>query len=120
MYESGAVEPDARWLSHDIAAGVTNMHCAVTNDAAALCCIPLLQIRFKPLGKEVRNVRCMRCGKWGHRSGDRECSMRNENPLDAERLARNDPLTYMREVRLALRTRACVCVYVRARVCAHA
>lgn len=54
-----------------------------------------VQVTFKPLGKSVRNVRCMRCGEWGHKSGDRECPMRNYNPHDLARQRREDPMTYM-------------------------
>jgi hypothetical protein len=51
-----------------------------------------VKLTFKPLGMELRNVRCMRCREWGHQSGDRECSMRGFNPKDAERVAREDPM----------------------------
>jgi CBF1 interacting corepressor len=30
-------------------------------------------VSFKPLGTQIRNVRCMACQKWGHSKGDREC-----------------------------------------------
>lgn len=54
-----------------------------------------VQVNFKPMGKQVRNVRCLRCSEWGHQSGDRECSLRNFNPHDAARQAMEDPMTFM-------------------------
>jgi CBF1 interacting corepressor len=30
-------------------------------------------VSFKPLGTQIRNVRCMACQKWGHSKGDRDC-----------------------------------------------
>ena len=32
------------------------------------------------MGLQIRNVRCLRCGEWGHLSGERECSLRDFNP----------------------------------------
>jgi CBF1 interacting corepressor len=49
-----------------------------------------VKVTFKPFNKEVRNVRCMRCGEWGHRSGDRECSLKDFNPHDAARCSSID------------------------------
>jgi len=55
-------------------------------------------IRHNPLGLLVRNVRCARCGNWGHRSGDRDCPMLNAKTInDTERLIRDDPLTAFRD-----------------------
>lgn len=39
-----------------------------------------VKVNFKPMGVQLRNVRCVRCAEWGHQSGDRECSMRDSNP----------------------------------------
>ena len=36
-----------------------------------------VKMNFKPFGNTIRNVRCMRCGEWGHQSGDRECKLRS-------------------------------------------
>lgn len=53
-----------------------------------------------PLGMQIRNVRCMRCGKYGHKSGERECELRDENPFDSARQEKEDPLTIMQTVKL--------------------
>lgn len=45
-----------------------------------------VRVNFKPMGKQLRNVRCMRCGEWGHQSGDRECALRDANPHGRLRL----------------------------------
>lgn len=41
-------------------------------------------LTFRPVGKSIRNVRCLRCGQWGHQTGDRECAMRHTNPKGAQ------------------------------------
>jgi CBF1 interacting corepressor len=51
-----------------------------------------MAVRHKPFSEIVRNVRCLRCGQWGHKSGERECSMKDINPLDMERRNREDPM----------------------------
>ncbi|KAF8380851.1 hypothetical protein HHK36_028346 [Tetracentron sinense] len=53
-----------------------------------------LPARAKPFGVEVRNVKCVRCGNFGHQSGDRECPLRDViMPNEESRLKRDDPLT---------------------------
>lgn len=53
-----------------------------------------LPARLKPFGIEVRNVKCARCGTYGHQSGDRECPLRDViMPNEESRLKRDDPLT---------------------------
>lgn len=50
--------------------------------------------RVKPFGVEVRNVKCLRCGNFGHQSGDRECPLKDAiMPNEESRLKRDDPLT---------------------------
>jgi CBF1 interacting corepressor len=39
-------------------------------------------VTFRPLGTQIRNVRCMKCGVWGHSKGDRECKVGGWNPFD--------------------------------------
>ncbi|KAF7126882.1 hypothetical protein RHSIM_Rhsim11G0036700 [Rhododendron simsii] len=52
--------------------------------------------RVKPFAVEVRNVKCLRCGNYGHQSGDRECPLKDAiMPNEESRLKRNDPLTAM-------------------------
>lgn len=49
--------------------------------------------RVKPFAVEIRNVKCAKCGGFGHQSGDRECPMKDViTPMEMERLKRNDPL----------------------------
>eukprot|EP00897_Mesotaenium_endlicherianum_P006286 jgi/Mesen1/5686/ME000288S04892 len=52
--------------------------------------------RVKPFGIEVRNVKCARCGAFGHQSGDRECPMRDAiTEHEVARQQREDPLSVM-------------------------
>ncbi|KAJ0239262.1 putative zinc finger CCHC domain-containing protein [Hirschfeldia incana] len=50
--------------------------------------------RAKPFAVELRNVKCLRCGNFGHQSGDRECPLKDTvMPSEEQRLKRDDPLT---------------------------
>ena len=42
--------------------------------------------RVQPFGKQVKAVQCLRCGGFGHQSGDKECPMRDQNPADEFRV----------------------------------
>lgn len=53
-------------------------------------------IVHKPFGVEVRFVRCARCGKKGHISGDRECPLIDFNPQDGFHKRVEDPLYHMK------------------------
>jgi hypothetical protein len=53
-------------------------------------------VKHKPFNAVIRNVRCLRCGEWGHCSGDRECVLRDHNPLDFDRQMREDPMAQSR------------------------
>ncbi|CAM6091045.1 unnamed protein product [Calypogeia fissa] len=49
--------------------------------------------RVKPFAIEIRNVKCARCGAFGHQSGDRECPLKDVlMPSEEARLIREDPL----------------------------
>ncbi|KAL7692872.1 putative CBF1-interacting co-repressor CIR domain, corepressor interacting with RBPJ 1 [Plasmopara halstedii] len=60
-----------------------------------------IKVNFNPMGVRLRNVRCIRCGKWGHLSGDRECKLRDQNPNDATRQRWEDPMTEIEKLKLA-------------------
>lgn len=40
-----------------------------------------VSIKFNPLGKQLRNVKCLKCGEYGHQRGDRECKMGGWDPF---------------------------------------
>jgi len=49
-------------------------------------------VNHRPLGKTTVNIRCARCGEWGHFSGDSECRLVNHNPNDVSRKISEDPM----------------------------
>lgn len=54
-----------------------------------------LDVKYKPFHDVVRNVRCIRCGTWGHSVGDRECPLAGElNPYDLARQRKEDPIQF--------------------------
>lgn len=43
-----------------------------------------VHVQFKPMGMEsMRNVRCLKCGIWGHSTGDRECKVSGWDPFSS-------------------------------------
>jgi len=40
-------------------------------------------VNFKPLGTQIRQIRCLACGIWGHSRGDRECEKSGWDPFRA-------------------------------------
>lgn len=44
-----------------------------------------VNVSFKPLGSQMRNVRCLACGIWGHSRGDRECEKTGWNPFAVQK-----------------------------------
>lgn len=52
-------------------------------------------VHHKPFNDVIRRIQCLRCGTWGHASGDRECPLKDYNPHDIARQKREDPLSYI-------------------------
>lgn len=40
-----------------------------------------VHVTFKPLGGSIRNIRCLKCGEWGHSKGERVCKLSGWNPF---------------------------------------
>ena len=58
-----------------------------------------VQVAFHPLGKEIKNIQCIKCKQWGHEVGNKECPLFNVlRPIDEQRLLREDPMTAMQAV----------------------
>lgn len=43
-----------------------------------------VNVSFKPLGAQIRNVKCLVCGVWGHSKGDRECEQSGWDPFSTK------------------------------------
>ena len=54
-----------------------------------------IAIKHNPFNEVIRNVKCVRCGEWGHKAGERECALKDYNPHDWARQKQEDPLNYM-------------------------
>jgi len=56
-----------------------------------------IDVTLKPMGISVRNVRCIRCGAYGHRAKERECPLRDViSEQDTEKASAEDPMTKMK------------------------
>jgi CBF1 interacting corepressor len=42
-----------------------------------------VNVTFKPLGAQLRNIKCLACGVWGHSRGERECQTSGWDPFSA-------------------------------------
>ena len=52
--------------------------------------------RVKPFNVEVHNVKCLRCGNYGHQSGDRDCPLKDViMPSEKSRLKQDNHLNAM-------------------------
>ena len=52
-----------------------------------------LDVHHQPFGVLLKNVKCKRCGEWGHAAGERECKLRGAvTEADNANKARDDPL----------------------------
>ncbi|KAK7868247.1 hypothetical protein R5R35_000646 [Gryllus longicercus] len=57
------------------------------------------EIRDQPFGIQVRNVRCIKCHKWGHINTDKECPMYNQSSSAEQTSTSIDPLLLVQQMR---------------------
>ncbi|KAJ9586690.1 hypothetical protein L9F63_019728 [Diploptera punctata] len=57
------------------------------------------EIRDQPFGIQVRNVRCIKCHKWGHINTDKECPMYNQASSSDQMAPSLDPLLLVQQMR---------------------
>lgn len=57
------------------------------------------EIRDQPFGIPVRNVRCIKCHKWGHINTDKECPLFNKASTSSLPTTQIDPLELMKQMR---------------------
>lgn len=43
-----------------------------------------VNVSFNPLGAQIRNVKCLACGVWGHSRGERECKLSGWDPFSVK------------------------------------
>lgn len=93
--EAGGIEPEVKRKPR--VKDVFGRSVATEEEFAVLKDAPKMDTgvagRVKPFAIEIRNVKCAKCGGFGHQSGDRECPLKDViTPNEIERLKRNDPL----------------------------
>lgn len=57
------------------------------------------EIRDQPFGIQVRNVRCIKCHKWGHINTDKECPMYNQASSSDQTAPSLDPMVLVQQMR---------------------
>ena len=62
-----------------------------------------LDVHDQPFGVCVRNVKCFKCGKWGHQNVDKECPMYDQNTSESksalDSLLLSDPLRLISDMK---------------------
>eukprot|EP01084_Bolivina_argentea_P313405 542737_1 len=64
-----------------------------------------IDVVHKPFGKQIKHVKCVKCGEWGHKIFDRECRFSEYNPLQINKnnnsksnanKINDDPISHMK------------------------